>query len=463
MAKQKSSSSETETDNAEDSVASEDTIAADDSSEEITSEAVAEETEAGVEDAEASDPTEDTPADDAAIEASAHDAETAVEETSEDAAAEDSVEDRTEEAEAAVEGAEIDTSESAEDSAPVATSSTMEPPQVVQRGPGFVPLALGGIVAGAIGFGAGYFFDLNAGGQVADLSGSVETQGAEIASLSEQAAALETSIANLAPPEVDLSGIETAISDLGGRLDGVDGNISDLASRLTEVEARPVFTGEAGADEAAIAAAIDQLRDDLIAQQEENAILAEDIQSMADDAASRIAEAEARAEASANTATAQAALSQLRIAIASGSPFAEPLAEVAEAQGLEVPDAVAAVSETGVPTLAEIEAAFPAAARAALPVALQANAGETAGDRLGAFLRSQVGGRALDPQPGDDPDAVLSRAGAAISSGDLTTALEELTALPDPALDVMGDWISLAASRISALEALDGLAGALGN
>lgn len=336
-------------------------------------------------------------------------------------------------------------------------------PQVVRRGPGFFPLALGGIVAGAIGFGGGYYFDLNEGGTVADLSGSVETQSAEIAALSEQAAAFETSIADLAPPEVDLSGIESAIGDLGSRLDGVDGALAGLGDRLTEVEARPVFTGDAGADEAAIAAAIDQLRDDLIAQQAENAILAEDIQAMAEDAASRIAEAEARAEASANTATAQANISELRIAIASGSPFAEPLAEIATEQGLDVPEAISAVSETGVPTLAEIEASFPAAARAALPVALQANAGETPGDRLSAFLRSQVGGRALEAQPGDSPDAILSRASAAVSSGDLGTALEELTALPDPALDVMTDWISLAASRMSALEALDGLAGALGN
>ena len=350
------------------------------------------------------------------------------------------------------------------DSAPVAaTPHTLEHPERVSSGPGFVPLAFGGLVAGAIGFAGGYFFDLNAGNEVADLTGSVESQRAEIAALSEQAAAIEASVASLPPPEVDLSGIEGAIGDLGGRLDGIGATVSDLETRLTAVEARPVFTGEAGADEAAIAGAIEQLRSDLIAQQEENAGLAADIQAMAEEAANRIAEAEARAEASANTATAQAAISELRIAIASGSPFAAPLATVAEAQGLDIPEAIASVAETGVPTLAEIEAAFPAVARAALPAALQANAGDTAGDRLNAFLRSQVGGRALEPQPGDDPDAILSRAGAAVGSGDLITALDELTALPEPALEVMSDWVAQAASRIAALEALDGLAGALGN
>lgn len=336
-------------------------------------------------------------------------------------------------------------------------------PQEVRRGPGFFPLALGGLVAGAIGFGGGYLFDLNSGGQVADLAGSVETQSDLVIQLAERTSELEASVANLVPPEVDLSPIEGALGDLGSRLDGLDGALADIDARLAEVEARPVFTGDAGADEAAIAAAIDQLRDDLIAQQTENAILAEDIQAMAEDAAGRIAEAEARAEASASTATAQATLSELRIAIASGSPFAEPLAAVAEAQGLDIPEAIAAVADTGVPTLPEIEAAFPAAARAALPVALRANAGETASDRLGAFLRSQIGGRALEPQEGDAPDAILSRVSANVSAGDLTTALEEVATLPDPAVEVMNDWIALAATRISALEAIDGLSSALGN
>ena len=359
--------------------------------------------------------------------------------------------------------AEDATSETEADSAPVAaTPSTMDHPEQAQSGSGFVPLAFGGIVAGAIGFAGGYFFDLNAGDAVGDLTGSLETQSAEIASLTEQAAGLEAAIAAIAPP-ADLTGVEGGISDLGGRLDEIGTALSAIEARVEQVEARPVFTGEAGADEAAIAGAIEQLRQDLVSQQEENAILAEDIQAMAEDAAARIAAAEERAEAAVGTATAQAAISELRIAIASGSPFASPLAEVAETQGLEIPDAISAVAETGVPTLAEIEAGFPAAARAALPVALQANAGEGAGERLTAFLRSQVGGRALSPQPGDDPDAVLSRAGAAVGSGDLTTALQELTALPDPALEVMADWIGQAASRMDALAALDGLAGALGN
>ncbi|MEM9320110.1 MAG: hypothetical protein AAGA70_14060 [Pseudomonadota bacterium] len=351
-----------------------------------------------------------------------------------------------------------------EEQAPVAaTASTMEHPEAQARGPGFFPLAFGGIVAGAIGFAAGYVFDLNNGTntRLEELSGTLQTQSADIAALGEATDGLNAAVAEL-PPAPDLSGIDAALADLGGQVDAIATEISAIDTRLADVEARPVFSGDPEADEAAMAAAIDQIRGELSAQQAENAILAEDIRTMADEAAGRIAEAEARAEATASDATAQAAISELRIAIASGTPFAEPLAAVAEAQSLDVPEAISMVAESGVPTLAELEARFPAAARAALPLALQAIAGDTAGERLGAFLRSQVGGRSLEPQPGDDPDAVLSRAGAAVETGNVTAALEELTALPDPALDAMGDWIEDAAARVSALEALDQLAGTLG-
>jgi len=102
-----------------------------------------------------------------------------------------------------------------------------------------------------------------------------------------------------------------------------------------------------------------------------------------------------------------------------------------------------------------------AAARAALPVALRDTAGEDAVDRFTAFLQSQVGGRSLDPREGDDPDAVLSRAEAALRSGDLDGAITELAALPEGAQAVMAEWTSAAETRRDALAALDAVAAAL--
>lgn len=344
------------------------------------------------------------------------------------------------------------------------TPPPAEPAQPARSGPGFFPLLLGGLVAGGIGFGAGTYLDLfGAGADGADMSAALADQAAQIAALTDQTTALETQIANQAPPEVDLSGIEAQLTVLATQMTDAAGNMAVLGDRVDAVEARPIFSGDAAADEAALTAAIDQLRADLMSQQEENTVMAEDIAAMAEAAQASIAEAEARAETAASTATAQAALSELRIAIASGAPFAGPLAEVSDAYGVEVPEDVQAAADGGVPTLAEIEASFPAAARAALPVALQSAAGDTAGDRLGAFLRSQIGGRSLEPQEGDSPDAVLSRASAAVASGDLTTALSELDALPAPAQEVLAEWRALAGERLSTLAALDDLSAALGN
>ena len=50
---------------------------------------------------------------------------------------------------------------------------------------------------------------------------------------------------------------------------------------------------------------------------------------------------------------------------------------------------------------------------------------------LGAFLQNQLGGRSVVPREGDDPDAVLSRVGAAVEAGDLSTALTEIESLPE--------------------------------
>lgn len=109
----------------------------------------------------------------------------------------------------------------------------------------------------------------------------------------------------------------------------------------------------------------------------------------------------------------------------------------------------------GVPTLAHLRQSFPAAARDALAMSLAETAGEgTTWDRLSAFLRSQTQARSLSPRAGDDPDAILSRAEAALSAGDLAAALREVEALPPTGRDRMAEWAGLAQRRLAAREAL---------
>lgn len=112
----------------------------------------------------------------------------------------------------------------------------------------------------------------------------------------------------------------------------------------------------------------------------------------------------------------------------------------------------------GLPTIASLRDSFPAAARDGLEAALRANMGESWTDRVSNFLRSQTGLRSLTPREGDDPDAVLSRAEAALEAGDVAGALAELERLPDAAKPALADWTASARVRLEAEAAFATLA-----
>ena len=109
--------------------------------------------------------------------------------------------------------------------------------------------------------------------------------------------------------------------------------------------------------------------------------------------------------------------------------------------------------------MATLRDTFAPAARDALAAA---RAGTVETDRsLGSFLRRQLGARSVEPREGDDPDAVLSRAEAALTQGRLQQTLDEIAALPDPARAALADWTALARLRLSALGAAETLAQSL--
>jgi hypothetical protein len=58
--------------------------------------------------------------------------------------------------------------------------------------------------------------------------------------------------------------------------------------------------------------------------------------------------------------------------------------------------------------------------------------------------------RSITPRAGNDPDAVLSRAEAAIRAGQVSNALSALTALPESARTSMAEWIEQAELRQAA-------------
>src|SRR5690606_5387529 len=127
---------------------------------------------------------------------------------------------------------------------------------------------------------------------------------------------------------------------------------------------------------------------------------------------------------------------------------------LADLSGIEVPQTLTSLAEAGVPSRKLLEDGFPPAARAALDASRRADMGDGWTERLGSLFQATTGVRSLSPREGTDPDAVLSRAEAAVGTGDLAQALAELQGLPPEGLAEMADWSALAQQRLDALEAV---------
>ena len=322
-------------------------------------------------------------------------------------------------------------------------------PVVEEKSSGFVPMLAGGVIAAALGYGAATVFPI--------WNGSSDDTAAALAEQSAQIAALEDQIANIPAP--DLSAVQSRIDDLtertGDQIDNVAQSLSEQISnfdgRLTELEKQPNADGTLS--DTALAAyqdELDALRAELTAQQ--GSVMSAAAQAEADLAAAR-AEAEAlekEALAAAEAAAARAALNRVATAVETGAPFASALSDLDAAS---LPNALTAAAEAGVATTAQLTEDFPAAARAALATARSEGVSDDAGG-IGGFLRSQFDVRSTTPQEGAGPDAVLSRAEAAVKEGRISDALAELEALPEVARAELTDWTARATERADVLNAI---------
>jgi hypothetical protein len=144
------------------------------------------------------------------------------------------------------------------------------------------------------------------------------------------------------------------------------------------------------------------------------------------------------------------AIGLLRQGAESGMGFAADLAML-RALGLDGDDVAALepLAKDGAPTVATLQASFPAVADAILAAA--ATPGEDAGfvDRLLALGSGLVTVRPTAPIAGDTPAAVVSRMQAAVARGDLQDALGEREKLPPAAQDVSATWAGAAADRVA--------------
>lgn len=328
--------------------------------------------------------------------------------------------------------------------------TAMEPPrpEPQPRSRGVLSLLLVGVLAGLIGFGASYYV-MTSGG-ISDTS-AVDTLRSDtedrLSAQSERIAALSDQVAAV-PEAPDISGLEEAVEDLANRIDALAGRVEghearleDLSTKLSQLESRPIVEAASEAAVAAYEAELKKLQEAMAAQRAEIEAMTEEARAL-----------EASAEETAQATLRRAALSRIQTALESGGGFAAPLAELEEA-GVEAPEILSQTAETGVPTLSDLQARFPDAARQALAAARDAaaDAGETGGWQ--AFLKTQLGVRSLEPREGNDPDAILSRAEAATRDGRLRDALAEIEALPDVARQELSDWSEQAARRLEAVAA----------
>lgn len=273
---------------------------------------------------------------------------------------------------------------------------------------------------------------------------------ADLNALAERVTALEAVAAHIQPLPPDMAGLPEAWDKLGQ----LEAKLAALqiAPNPSLATAAPV-QGETPPDAGDAAPALGDLAGRVAALE---ALTAGGSESFLAPYRRALAEAEAASLAASDAARRAAALAALAPALASGAPFAQA-AEAAGKAGVALPPELAAFAQGGLPTLAALQADFPEAARAALRASLAVAPGAGWGERSLSFLRRLTGARSTEARPGDDPDAVLSRAEAALRRGDLAGALAALDALPPEGAAALGDWRAGAEARLAGEAALAAL------
>lgn len=333
---------------------------------------------------------------------------------------------------------------------PMAVAPTRPAP--ARRG-GFVAALLGGVVAAVVGFVAGKaglidpmlpigWRTPDTSAQIAALEGRIDDQTGEIRSLRDQVGGI--AVPDLAPLGQRIDALAGDLRPLNSELAALSSDLSDLEARLASVEKRPISEGVSQAAIDAYERELTRMRESLATQRTEVENIIAQARSM-----------EAEASQSRQVAARRNALTRLQAALVEGAPYAQILEDM-RTEGMEIPTALVQDAETGVATLAALRAAFPDAARQALAAAREASKGDNPG--FSAFLARQFGARSVAPKAGDDPDAILSRAEAAVIDGRIDTALVELEALPEAARAPLADWIAEASRRQAAMNAADTLA-----
>jgi len=338
--------------------------------------------------------------------------------------------------------------------APAPAAAPVAPAPAPRAAGGVLPTVFGGVLAAVIGFAAAQFIKVDwlhfqgIGGTGGDpVAAALDKQAQEIAGLSAQlqqaqaggGAALTAKLADL---DQQLKALAAAAGSTA-TTDAVKAALSDYDRKLDQlgqtVQGMQGSVGQIASD----------AKDQMSAIQQE---AEKQLQQMQANTTEQIQKAEAQAKAAADRAVAKAAAGQLQAALSSGLPYASVIPQISAVAS--VPQVLADHAQTGIPTIEQLQSRFTPLAREALKVSVKSDMGDGAGSRIMAFLKSETNVRSLTPKEGDGPDAVLSRAQAALDKGDLATATAELAKLPDAGQTVFAGWVSDARARAAADDAV---------
>lgn len=340
---------------------------------------------------------------------------------------------------------------------PMPDAAPLPAPKPPQRKSRMLPYVVGGVILAAAGFGIAKYVVpyTGTGDAVAALQAQIDAQSAADAKLQSDLAA----VAARPVPDTTLAervrALEVAVKSIPDT-SALESRLATLEDRLTAIEA--ASAGGEGAPAAALAAMnreLTGLKAALEAQKGAGSALTADIEAASAAAQTRLDAAEAAAQSAARLA----ALSHIRASFESGAPLG-PALEGLTSLGAKIPENLASAAD-GLPSLLSLQDGFTEPARAALDASIRADMGEGWTDRLSAFLRSQSGARSLTPREGTDPDAVLSRAEAALRDGQIKAALAELAGLPPAGAEAMAPWVADATRRLDAEQAIADLSAAL--
>jgi len=306
-----------------------------------------------------------------------------------------------------------------------------------QKQKGLLPLFAGGLLIGAIGFGAAMLLSyFNASDPTApvlamqnQLSEKIKVQSIQIEAIQAQ------------PKPVDLSGEVAVLADLVAALSADLAAIKaeqvaqakTLSQRIDLFENRPLAEGVSPLVIAGYERELAQLR--------------ADIDHLAKKAASKIQETKALAEAFKDNVAklsrdgmATYALNAIWTAIEGGGSYASALDDLAAATDLGLPASLVENAPNGVASVSILQNQFPVVARAALKLAREEQGVVEGENRVLAFLKTQLGVRSLNAKEGASADAVLSRAQAAVDVDDFEMALFEIAALSSAGQGALKEW-----------------------